>query len=185
MEPANSETPKTENVDPKPEKPKVQPLSGKKVKIQSSDNKEFEIAVEYAEQSTTIKNMMEDLPDDQEIIIPLPNISSVIMEKIIVYWEYHWVNPLPIVTDPRVVTEITPWDGDYVNVAQQILFELVLAANFLDIKPLLDLCCKTMANVLIQCKDPEDIRKYLNIKNDFTPEEEEAIRKENEWCLAE
>ncbi len=32
-------------------------------------------------------------------------------------------------------------------------------------------------------KTPEEIRKTFNIKNDFTPEEEEQIRKENEWCM--
>ena len=31
-------------------------------------------------------------------------------------------------------------------------------------------------------KTPEEIRKTFNIKNDFTPEEEEQVRKENEWC---
>ena len=31
-------------------------------------------------------------------------------------------------------------------------------------------------------KTPEEIRKAFNIKNEFTPEEEEQIRKENEWC---
>lgn len=31
-------------------------------------------------------------------------------------------------------------------------------------------------------KTPEDIRKTFGIKNDFTPEEEEQVRKENEWC---
>jgi hypothetical protein len=31
-------------------------------------------------------------------------------------------------------------------------------------------------------KSPEEIRKTFNIVNDFTPEEEEQVRRENEWC---
>lgn len=55
------------------------------------------------------------------------------------------------------------------------------AANYLDIKPLLDVGCKTVAN-MIKGKSPEEIRKTFNITNDFTPEEEEQIRRENEWA---
>ena len=64
---------------------------------------------------------------------------------------------------------------------------------------LLDVTCKTVAN-MIKGKTPEEIRKTFNIKNDFTPSEEEQVissyevkdrklfhcivqvRKENEWC---
>ena len=58
---------------------------------------------------------------------------------------------------------------------------MILSANFLDIRGLLDLTCKTVAG-MIKGKTPEEIRKHFNIQNDFSPEEEEQIRKENEWC---
>ena len=41
---------------------------------------------------------------------------------------------------------------------QEMLFELILAANFMDIKPLLDLACAKVAS-MIKGKTPEDIRK--------------------------
>jgi len=46
-----------------------------------------------------------------------------------------------------------------------------LAANYLDIKGLLDLSCAKIAS-LMKGKTAEEIRKVFNIPNDFTPEEE-------------
>jgi len=69
-----------------------------------------------------------------------------------------------------------------VKVDQSTLFELILAANYLNIKPLLDLTCLTVAN-MIKGKTPEEIRKTFNIPNDFTPEEEEKVRRENQWAF--
>ncbi len=56
------------------------------------------------------------------------------------------------------------------------------AANYLNIKALLDLTCQTVAQ-MIKGKTPEEIRKTFNIKNDFTPEEEEEVRRENQWAF--
>ena len=77
--------------------------------------------------------------------------------------------------------DIPPWDQEFLKVDQGTLFEIILAANFLDIRGLLDVSCKTVAN-MIKGKTPEEIRKTFNIANDFTPAEEEQIRKENSWC---
>ena len=65
---------------------------------------------------------------------------------------------------------------------QATLFEIILAANYLNMKGLLDLTCMTVANMM-KGKTPEEIRKTFNIKNDFTPEEEEEVRKENQWAF--
>ena len=46
--------------------------------------------------------------------------------------------PLKSAKMEEVVSE---WDAAYVDVEQEMLFELILAANFMDIKSLLDLTC--------------------------------------------
>jgi hypothetical protein len=55
------------------------------------------------------------------------------------------------------------------------------AANYLNINNILDLACQAVAD-MIKGKTPEEIRKTFNIKNDFTPEEEEGVRLEKLWA---
>jgi hypothetical protein len=110
-------------------------------------------------------------------------------QQVLEWCEHHKNDPLPPATDANDATEetrrrnidISEWDGKFIQVDQEMLFEIILAANYLDIKPLLDLGCKTVAN-MIKGKTPEEIRKLFNIQNDFTPEEEAQIKRENEWA---
>ena len=91
---------------------------------------------------------------------------------------------IPEENGERRTDNIIPWDQEFCMVDQCTLFEIVLAADYLDIKALLDLSCKTVAN-MIKGKTTEEIRKEFNIKNDFTPEEEEEIRRQDfmdEFC---
>ncbi|KAJ3028434.1 UNVERIFIED_CONTAM: suppressor of kinetochore protein mutant [Siphonaria sp. JEL0065] len=154
------------------------------VKITSSDNQEFTIAKEIANQSVLIKNMLEDVGEADDQPIPLPNVSGAILQKVIEYATMHKDDPPAAPeeeTKPKSSEDIEERDKEFMNVDQGTLFEIILAANYLDMKNLLDLGCKTVAN-MIKGKSVEEIRKTFNIVNDFTPEEEEQIRKENEWC---
>jgi S-phase kinase-associated protein 1 len=63
-----------------------------------------------------------------------------------------------------------------------MLFDMILAINYLDIKGLLDLGCRMVADMM-KDKSVKEIRKTFNIKNEYTPEEEEEIRRENPWAF--
>ena len=157
------------------------------IQLQSSDGEIFKVDVEIAKQSVTIKTMLEDFGMDdagEEEVVPLPNANAAILKKVIQWAQYHKDDPPPPEDDEnkeKRTDDISSWDSDFLKVDQGTLFELILAANYLDIKGLLDVTCKTVAN-MIKGKTPEESGKTFNIKNDFTPSEEEQVRKENEWC---
>ncbi|KAL3814007.1 hypothetical protein ACJIZ3_015275 [Penstemon smallii] len=158
----------------------------KTIVLKSSDGESFEVEEAVANESQTIKNIIEDGCADTSI--PLPNVTSKILAKVIEYCKRHadaaarlsadGGNP----TDKVADDDLKAFDVDFVKVDQGTLFDLILAANYLNIKSLLDLTCQTVAD-MIKGKTPEEIRKTFNIKNDFTPEEEEEVRRENAWAF--
>jgi len=134
-------------------------------------------------------------------------VNEAVLRKVIEWCEHHRNDPVQANEEEndarKKTTEIDEWDQKFMQVDQEMLFEIILvrtpptspllplralprlillqAANYMDIKNLLDVGCKTVAN-MIKGKSPEEIRKTFNITNDFTPEEEEQIRRENEWA---
>ncbi|VDP15501.1 unnamed protein product [Soboliphyme baturini] len=153
----------------------------KKVKLQSSDHELFEVEINVIRLSNTIKTMLEDLgvedEENESEHIPLPNVNAAILKKVIQWCTYHKDDSPPLEDDDtkeKRSDDISSWDADFLKVDQGTLFELILAANYLDIKGLLDVTCKTVAN-MIKGKTPEEIRRTFNIKNDFTPQEEEQV----------
>ncbi|GAP89793.1 putative SCF complex subunit Skp1 [Rosellinia necatrix] len=156
------------------------------VSLKSNDDQIITVDKVVAERSLLIKNMLEDLGDAAVgQTIPIPNVSESVLRKVIEWCEHHRSDPPSTNEDEsdnrKKTTDIEEWDQKFMQVDQEMLFEIILASNYLDIKPLLDVGCKTVAN-MIKGKSPEEIRKTFNITNDFTPEEEEQIRRENEWA---
>ncbi|XP_042425706.1 SKP1-like protein 1 [Zingiber officinale] len=158
----------------------------KVVTLRSSDGELFVVDEVVAMKSQTIKNLIED--DCADSAIPLPNVTSDILLQVIEYCEKHVDDDATTASnssddDSRLAEEeLKSWDAEFVKVDQATLFDLILAANYLNIKGLLDLTCQTVVD-MIKGKTPEEIRKTFNIKDDFTPEEEEEVRRENPWAF--
>ena len=156
----------------------------KKITLVSADGKKIEISSKAVQKSVLVKGILEDYPDDAEV--PLNNVKSNILEKIKEYLE-HYENgdpkeierPLPSNDFNKCVEE---WDFNYINIDLDLIFELILGANYMDIKPLLELASAKVASI-IKGKTTDEIRKTFNITNDFTPEEEQQILEENKWCM--
>jgi len=165
------------------------------VTLVSREGTPFRVDRQTAEMSVLVRAMLEgDMSTDEDedeadaaepAEIPLPNVAAPVLEKVLAFCRHHVAAPMLEIEKPlrseNMHEVVEAWYADFVDMEQEALFDLILAANYLDIPPLLDLGTAKVAS-LIKGKTPEEIRKTFQIVNDFTPEEEAEVRAENEWC---
>lgn len=105
---------------------------------------------DVAEHSVLIKGMIDDSGPEEEI--PLPNVKKAVLEKVVSFCTHLRENSPPEIEKPLRSANIsdvtTPWYAEFINLEQELLFEIILAANYLDIKPLLDLACAKVASLI-------------------------------------
>lgn len=90
--------------------------------LKSSDNETFEVEEAVAVESQTIKHMIED--DCADTCIPLPNVTSKILAKVIEYCKKHVDTPKS--DDKTSEDELKNFDAEFVKVDQGTLFDLIL-----------------------------------------------------------
>jgi len=148
----------------------------KTVKIQSGEGGALEIPYEYALLMPTVKNMLEGLPDETlNDPIPVQHVKPREFKKIVDWCKHKLETPE---SNERGIRDLDDWEKAFVgDMDQPATFQLILAANYLDMKPLLNLLCKSVA-LNLAAKTPEQIKEYFGIKRDFTPEEIEEMRRE-------
>ncbi|CAN8292291.1 unnamed protein product [Cochlearia groenlandica] len=142
----------------------------KKIILTTMEGDSFEVDKAVALKSKTIKHIIDDGCAGEPI--PLPNVSAPILTKVIEYCKIHTEKILES-------NDLVAWDAEFVKVDQPTIFALIEAADYLNICDLLDLTCKTVADMMAG-KNAEEIRALFNIVNDYTPEEEEEVRREIE-----
>lgn len=69
------------------------------------------------------------MDEDEEEVVPLPNVNSAILKKVIQWATYHKDDPPPPEDDEnkeKRTDDISSWDADFLKVDQGTLFELIL-----------------------------------------------------------
>ncbi|KAF4700608.1 suppressor of kinetochore protein mutant, variant 2, partial [Perkinsus olseni] len=94
---------------------------GETVKLSSSQGEVFDVPTNVACMSNLIQNMVEDGGVDEEI--PLPNVKTAILAKVIEYCKHHENNPPDEISKPLKSTNlaecgVSDWDCEYVNIEQ-------------------------------------------------------------------
>jgi S-phase kinase-associated protein 1 len=143
--------------------------STKKITLKSNDGEAFVIDEAVALASQTIKNMIKDAL--VECRISLKNVNGEILGKVIEYCNKH-------VEVASSTDELNDWDANFIQVDLVTLLQLVMAANDLNIKSLLDLTSQAATDI-VKDTTPEFISQMFNCENDFGPEEEAAVYLEN------
>lgn len=159
------------------------------VEIISKDGKAFTVLAKVASMSTTLRDLMADVKEGEPI--PLPEVEGKELERVVHFCQHHVDDTAPVIPpidmdakrvellDKPVV--IPEWDKEFCEkMDQDSIMNLILAANYLDVRPLLDLCCRHVANGVIG-KTPKEIYAMFKCETELTPQEEAEIRKENPW----
>lgn len=145
----------------------------------SMEQDTFTITRKQAQSSELLRTLLEN---DTTTTVPLPHIRTSSLDRCVRYLKHHGPeNPPAEIEKPLrtiVLSEIVEvFDSDLVELSPDQLFELLVAASYLHIKPLVELVSAKIA-ISFKNKNPAQLRKSLNIVNDLTPAEEEAIKQE-------
>jgi S-phase kinase-associated protein 1 len=120
--------------------------------------------------------------------IPLPNVSADVLGKVIEFCRYYLEDEMrPIqtpLTSNKLEELVQEKYANFVKVDKNLLFDLVAASNFMDIKPLLDLSCLAVS-ILIKGKSAAELRQMFNISNEFSPEEKAQMARDNNRAIDE
>lgn len=140
----------------------------------SSDGEKVKIDEKAAQRSGLLKGLFDDYKENMEET-QVSDISGAILRKVFEYLNHYKdietkeiPRPLPSANLSEVCDE---WDVKFINELElDSVFDVINAANYLDIKPLLDLSCAKIASEM-KGKSAEEIRAKFNIENDLTEEE--------------
>ncbi|CAM9304903.1 unnamed protein product [Ectocarpus fasciculatus] len=162
--------------------------SSSAVTLVSMDGDGFVVEASAIEVSKLLKAMVDGSTENAAKEIPLPNMRSNVVAKVVEFCQHHQKDPMtdipkasPVQFGKTVGDHVQEWYSTFVKaLGDEMLFEMLLAANYLDLSPLLELCAATVG-LRAMNKTPEEIQREFNIKEPFSPEVERTLRQENKW----
>jgi S-phase kinase-associated protein 1 len=158
------------------------------VKLRANDSeRDFEISFKAAKESGFIMNLLDATPNDGSTAIELQRVEEATLEKVVEFLIHHMEDPMieiPTPLDGSTFDEIVTqeWYRRFMKELENpMVFDLLTAANYMQIKPLLELACLKVTFELTG-KNAEEIRDILNLPM-LTPEEEATARQEHRWIF--
>ena len=106
------------------------------ISLQSSDGVIFTVDKEIVNHMVTIRTMLDHEDEDSDEVTPIPTVNSQVLEKIIQWTEYHKID--------HEMAEKIAWNTQYFNIDLSEIFEIIIAADYLEVKTLLNESCRNV-----------------------------------------
>lgn len=159
--------------------------------IVTSDAQTFRVLRSVAKMSSTLDDLLKEVASctTESNGIPLQSIDSKTFTKVVQYCTHHVSDPVEVVEAASAASaaeeakplDMSSWDKEFCGeLDQEQQFAIILAANYLNIKPLLTLMCQSVA-AMVSGKTPQQIYRMFKVEKELTPEEEAEVLKENPW----
>jgi S-phase kinase-associated protein 1 len=138
-----------------------------------NDSTIFNVSKDVVSLSATMKMQLEEISEDE---IPITKVQSKTMKHII-----DWCTNYLTLDHKNIKPELSDYDKKFCSsMTKEELFSVIEACDYLDIKTLFHVTCRYVGESLRDLS-VEQIRELFGVVNDFSPEEEEQLRKENAW----
>jgi S-phase kinase-associated protein 1 len=144
------------------------------VNLQADDGEIISVSRKGAVLSVTVKDLLEDLGDG---VTSVPvKVKGPILKKVAKWMEYAKdkiteEDQANVKDEDRKLPELDEWDNAFCDeLDDDAKVDMILAANLLDIKPLLDIVCISVAS-LVKGQSPEELRKVLERTNKPIPDD--------------
>ena len=171
----------------------------KKAKINTIEGETFVVDWDVIRQNMTIRTMLgglkikQDAKSDVTLFLDNKELTKSDFKKALVWMEKNhgkldlkWVNIKNKLMRKKYASwsQLNQWEKDFINIPVDEMFPLLITANFLEIKGLVDLMAKAVA-LQIQGKTAEEIRKTFGIQDPkWTPQELQKLKERNAWvCM--
>ena len=149
------------------------------VKLKTNDGQVFEVERELALRCVLFKNTLDDA-DSEDAVLAMGPVDAATTARVVEYLRF--AAGAETAKHDRKSEVFQKWQTAFMNVAAGDAYDterfmLLEAANYLELKGLVDVVTGYYADEIFSRKTPDAIRERLKIKNDFTAAEEEEVRK--------
>ncbi|KAJ3708324.1 hypothetical protein LUZ61_012029 [Rhynchospora tenuis] len=150
------------------------------VVLKCENNEEVSVPIALAIQSGLIRNTLD--AGFADVCIPIPTVPASVLKRMMEYWKMH-VGQAGF-SEERC-KDVHQWEEEFfTRIGPDALFDLLVVANYMDAQDVVERGTDYVAEFVKKSR-VDEIRAYLGMKNDFTPEEERQLKKDFPWSFEE
>jgi S-phase kinase-associated protein 1 len=150
------------------------------ITLVSQDGERYEVPFKHFAISRFVSDAVADSEEDDLDDLNVVNVKGEFLAQVNEFCAHYFEDPMipiprPLPWPRRVPDVVQRWYGKFITrMNHMTMFEVLLAANYLNIPPLVQLCAARIARITI-LRSPEQIAEYFGCDEPWTDEQREEL----------